>query len=103
MLTIMFNSELYLQQTVSRVFCSLLTLILIFVCEYSPSVFAMIHPQSALLLQRVRPIYFLILSNHVFLPHARPRHAFYCTAIIILIETGLTIYSRIDSEYAGYV
>lgn len=97
----MFNSELYLQQTKSRIACSLLTLILIFTCEYSPSVYGMLHPTSALLLQRIRPTYFLILSNHVFLPHAKPRHAFYCTAVIVSIETGLTIYSRLNSECAG--
>ena len=102
-LAIMFNSELYLQQKKSRIFCSLLTLFLIFICEYSPSVYAMLHPPSALLLQRVRPTYYLILSNHVFLPHAKSTHAFYCTSIVILFETALTIYSRIYSECTRYV
>lgn len=100
LLVFMFKSEQYLLQKKSRIFCSLLTLTLAFVCEYSPSLFGVLDTVPVLYL-RIRPTYFLILSNHVFLPHVKSRHAFYCTGFIVAIETALTIYSRLKSSCFG--
>lgn len=66
--------------------------------ENAPAVYAMLHPFSRILLQRVRPTFYLILTNHVFLPHAKHMHAFAATLLIVSIESGLTVYSRIHSD-----
>lgn len=101
LLVFMLRSELYLRRPKSRILCSLLTLTLAFVCEYTPAVYGVVHEPSKQLLQRIRPTYFLILSNHVFLPYAKSRHAFYSTGTIIVIETALTIYTRLIKECFG--
>lgn len=110
LLVLMFRSELYLRQSTSRILCSLLTLTVSFACEYTLAIYAVVQTnqeeqqeeqREQQLLQRIRPTYFLILSNHVFLPYAKSRHAFYGTGTIIAIETALTIYSRLKSNCIG--
>jgi hypothetical protein len=96
-------SELYLVNERARFFCSWLCLLSMLVSENAPAVYATLHPQSETMLQRVRPTFYLILTNHVFLPHTRHANAFVATVVIVSIETFFTIFSRLKCDCEKYV
>ncbi|RWS28500.1 adenylate cyclase type 2-like protein [Leptotrombidium deliense] len=66
--------------------------------EYGGALFSIIGDTSSYSLLRVRPTFYLIIMNQVFLPFPSKIYSCVTTAIIIALELSLTILSRFQSQ-----
>lgn len=66
--------------------------------EHGGALFALTEEQNVYPVQRIRPTFYLIITNHVFLPFPSRIYACFGTVAIVALELTLTIISRIQSD-----
>lgn len=92
--------ELWLRPQLARIVAALTVLLAMILSEHGGALFALagdetIHPNPS---QRIRPTFYIIITNHVFLPFPSRIYACIGTLLIVTLELTLTIHSRMQND-----
>ncbi|XP_015790697.1 adenylate cyclase type 2 [Tetranychus urticae] len=93
--------EQWLRPRFARIVAALTVLVAMIVSEHGGALFAVTGDKTVYPLQRIRPTFSIILTNHVFLPFPSRIYACIGTLVIVSLELLLTIISRAQSDCAS--
>lgn len=82
----------------ARIIAACTVLIAMIFAEHGAALYTFVGDDERAVLQRIRPSFYLIISNHVFLPFPSRMYACVASFIIIVIEMALTINTRLFSS-----
>ena len=88
--------EKWLRPVPSRIIAAVTVLIAMIFSEHGAALYTLADEDSSSM-QRIRPTFYLIITNHVFLPFPSRIYGFISSIIIILIEVTLTVNTRLMS------
>ena len=96
-LIISYIDEHLLRPRFSRILASVTVLLTMIFTEYGNELMQLYSP-SFYLTQRIRPVIFIIIANHILLPFPSHRSSLFSTVIIICLEIFISLRQRIHAS-----
>ncbi|KAI1285492.1 Adenylate cyclase type 2 [Halotydeus destructor] len=93
--TLTWLDEHWLKPLASRIIAAVTVLIAMMFSEYGTALYMFVDTAEFYSLQRIRPTFYLIIANHVFLPFPSRIYGLVSTIIIVAIEILLSVNARI--------
>lgn len=93
------HEEEWLKPKLSRTVAAVMILITMLFAEYGTALYSSCSPHNeSFYLQKIRPAFYLIVANHVFLPYPNRCMACAGSITITVVEVSLTLRTRMASE-----
>lgn len=96
--TLVCFDEQWLRPPSARVAAAITIFVAMLFSEHGSALYTFVDDEDKISLQRIRPTYYLIITNTVFLPFPSRVYGCVTTIIIVLLEMILTVNTRITSD-----